>query len=162
MKPVLLVCSLSTLVVAASASTLLASSEGETSFVLEVSTPPPLRVGRLGTRQRTEASAYDDNDESQKKRRFCKFRFEDAALEYDLCPLFEQKGKDERHPWNRWIWWKRETPPTVTSTAYVMSIRGALQRNESRPLEEQVRNPSTSSRMLINTFASARKGLGFA
>lgn len=162
MKPVLLVCSLSTLVVAASASTLLASSEGETPFVLEVSTPPPLRVGRLGTRQRTEASAYDDNDESQKKRRFCKFRFEDAALEYDLCPLFEQKGKDERHPWNRWIWWKRETPPTVTSTAYVMSIRGALQRNESRPLEEQVRNPSTSSKMLINTFASARKGLGFA
>ena len=101
---------------------------------------PPLHG--LGATPSTNASvstadtyAEDDSDE---KKRYCKFRFKDKALEYDLCPVFEHKGKDERHPWNRWIWWKRDTPPTVSSTAYVMSIRGALERNESRPAEEQV------------------------
>lgn len=90
----------------------------------------------------------------------CKFMVD--GVEFDLCPAL-QKQKQEMGWTGAWsVGTLRETPPTVTSDWYRISLDGPLPLNSSKPASMQVRRIASVPGRDDERGHSARKAHGFA
>lgn len=93
--------------------------------------PGPAAAAALQT---VTATSHAPHGTGRPLPRRCAFTVE--GWRFDLCPVLNVTRDDGTRRRTRWVSKKEDTPPTVTTTVYQLSLGGPLPRNESRPAEE--------------------------